>query len=161
MTPIRAFWGAIGWLLVTFGVAWFGSRFPPDEWYKGLAKPSWNPPNWIFAPVWIVLYFLMAIAAWLLWKRFGIAGASVPLLLYAIQLLLNAAWSWLFFGLHRPDLALVDIVVLGFAILTTLISFCRLELLAAVLLVPYLFWVWFATILNWKIWKMNRAERSQ
>jgi translocator protein len=161
MTTTQAILGALGFLVLTFGAVWVGSRFPPDEWYRRLIKPSWNPPNWIFPPVWTVIYLLMAVAAWLVWMRFGIAGAILPLALFVFQLLLNAAWTWLFFGCHRPDLALLDIVVLWIAILTTLIAFWRLELLAGVVLIPYLAWVSFATILNWKIWLINRAKRSR
>jgi benzodiazapine receptor len=156
MTTIQLILGAVVWLGLTFGAAWIGSRFLPDEWYRKLAKPTWNPPNAIFGPVWTVLYLLMAIAAWLIWKDYGVAGAIVPLALFIIQLTLNAMWSWLFFGRHRPQAALFDIVVLWVVILATLISFLQLELLAGILLIPYLVWVSFATVLNWAIWRMNR-----
>jgi tryptophan-rich sensory protein len=148
--------GAIGWLALTFAAAWLGSRFLPDEWYKNLPKPSWNPPNSIFAPVWTVLYLLMAVAAWLTWRRNGFMPALFPLSLFVIQLLLNAAWTWLFFGRHRPDLAMIDILVLWVVLLTTLISFWRVEPLAGILLIPYLAWVSFATALNGAIWQKNR-----
>ena len=95
-------------------------------------------------------------AAWLVWKRYGIAGALLPLVLFVAQLLLNAAWTWSFFGLHRPVAALADIVVLWVALLTTLILFWGLEPLAGILPVPYFAWVSFATALNWAIWRMNR-----
>jgi len=157
MSIAQEVFGAIGWLGLTFGAAWLGSRFLPDEWYKHLSKPSWNPPNSIFAPVWTVLYVLMAIAAWWIWRRYGIVGALFPLILFVFQLMLNAAWSWLFFGRHRLDLALLDIIVLWIAILITLTSFWGLEVFAGVLLIPYLVWVSFATILNWTIWQMNRS----
>jgi benzodiazapine receptor len=156
MTTTQVILGAVGWLVLTFVAAWLGARFPPGEWYQRLAKPTWNPPNSIFAPVWTVLYLLMAAAAWLVWQRYGIVAAIFPLALFIVQLLLNAAWSWLFFGLHRPGTALLEIVVLWAAILTTLISFWRLEPLAGVLLAPYLVWVSFATALNWTIWRLNR-----
>jgi benzodiazapine receptor len=156
MTTTRAVLGAVGWLVLTFGAAWLGSRSLPDEWYRRLSKPTWTPPNSIFAPVWTVLYLLMAGAAWLVWRRYGIVGATFPLAMFVIQLLLNAAWSWLFFGLHRPGVALLDIVVLWAAIFITLISFWKLEWLAGILLIPYLAWVSFATVLNWAIWRMNR-----
>ena len=150
--------GAAVWLALTFGAAWLGARFRPGAWYRHLAKPTWNPPNSIFAPVWTVLYLLMAIAAWLVWKRAGVADALLPLTLFLVQLLLNAAWSWLFFGLHRPDAALIDIVVLWVLILATLLAFWSREPLAGVLLLPYLAWVSFATALNWAIWRMNREH---
>ena len=122
MTNVPLMLGAGVWLLLTFSAAAFGARFGPDEWYRQLAKPAWTPPNAIFAPVWTILYLLMATAAWLVWKRQGVAGAVVPLALFIFQLALNAAWSWLFFGRHRPQAAFVDIVVL-WAVAATLISF--------------------------------------
>jgi tryptophan-rich sensory protein len=121
-------------------------------WYATLAKPSFNPPNWIFAPVWTTLYILMAIAAWLVWRR-GKAGAALAL--FAIQLSLNCAWSLLFFGLNRIDLALVDIILLLAAIVATALAFRRHSPAAALLLMPYLAWVSFATVLNFTIWRLN------
>jgi translocator protein len=156
MTTTVSIIGAVGWLVLTFGAAALGARFLPDEWYRQLNKPTWNPPNTIFAPVWTVLYLLMSASAWLVWRRYGISGAFLPLTLFVVQLLLNAAWTWLFFGLHRTRDALIDIGVLWVVILTTLISFWRLELVAGILLIPYLAWVSFATVLNWTIWRMNR-----
>ena len=138
MTVARLIFGAVGWLALTLGAAWLGSRYLPDEWYKSLNKPTWNPPNWIFAPVWSVLYLLMALAAWLVWKQYEWMGARLRLGLFVVQLLLNAAWTWTFFGLHRPDLALADILVLWAAILMTLILFWQLVPLAGILLLPYL-----------------------
>jgi len=148
--------GAVGWLVLTFGAAALGAQFMPDEWYRQLNKPAWNPPNAIFAPVWTVLYLLMATATWLVWRRYGFSGASLPLTLFVFQLLLNAAWTWLFFGRHRIEGALIDIIVLWVAILATLISFWKLEPRAGLLLVPYLAWVSFATVLNWTFWRLNR-----
>lgn len=156
MTNPSLMLGAGVWLLLTFCAAAFGARFGPDEWYRQLAKPTWTPPNAIFAPVWTILYLLMATAAWLIWKRHGVAGAVVPLALFIFQLALNAAWSWQFFGRHRPQAALVDIVVLWAVIAATLISFWLLDPLPGILLIPYLAWVSFATALNWAIWRMNR-----
>lgn len=156
MTTTVAIIGAIGWLVLTFGAAALGARFLPDEWYRQLNKPTWNPPNSIFAPVWTVLYLLMAAAAWLVWRRYGINGALLPLILFIVQLLLNAAWTWLFFGLHRIRDALIDIIVLWLVIFTTLISFWSLEPLAGILLVPYLAWVSFAAVLTFTIWRLNR-----
>jgi benzodiazapine receptor len=156
MTTTQGILGAIGWLAITFGAAFLGSRFLPDEWYKALKKPSWNPPNSIFAPVWTALYLLMAASAWLVWRRYGLAGAILPLGLFVLQLLLNAGWTWTFFGLHRPGLALFDILALWVVLLITLVSFWKLDLLAGVLLIPYLVWVSFATALNWTIWRKNR-----
>lgn len=144
------------YLLVCFGVAWFGSRFRPGEWYGRLAKPSWTPPNWIFAPVWIVLYVTMAVAGWMVWREAGLVGALLPLGLFAVQLALNGIWSWLFFGLHRSDWAFVDIVALWLAIAATIVAFQSISVPAAILLLPYLIWVSFALVLNFSIWQLNR-----
>lgn len=156
MTTAQLVLGVVIWLGLTLGAAWVGARFLPDEWYHQLAKPAWTPPGFVFTCVWTALYLMMALAAWLVWQRHGLAGAPLPLGLFLLQLLLNAAWTWLFFGLHRPGAALLEIVVLWIAILATLISFWRLEWLAGVLLLPYLAWVLFAVVLNWVIWAMNR-----
>lgn len=156
MTTAVEIIGAVGWLVLTFAAAALGARFLPDEWYRRLNKPAWNPPSSIFAPVWTILYLLMAAAAWLVWRRHGLGGALVPLILFVAQLLLNAGWTWLFFGRHQIRGALIDIAILWVAILTTLISFWRLEPLAGILLLPYLAWVSFAAVLNWTIWQMNR-----
>jgi len=147
--------GAIVALVVTFGAAAVGAGFPVDGWYEGLIKPAWNPPNWLFGPVWGVLYLLMAVAAWLVWRKSGLSGAAVPLGLFGLQLVLNAAWSWLFFGLHRPGVALVEIVLLWAAILVTMISFWRVQPSAGWLLLPYQLWVTFATALNFALWRLN------
>lgn len=122
-------------------------------WYAALAKPSFNPPNWLFAPVWTALYVMMAVAAWLVWRR-GAIGIAAPGL-FALQLGLNSAWSMLFFGLHRIDLALVDIVLLLAAIGATALVFRARSTAAALLLLPYLAWVCFATLLNFAIWRLN------
>ena len=121
-------------------------------WYATLAKPWFNPPNWIFAPVWTALYVMMAVSAWLVWRR-GASGADRAL--FVIQLALNIAWSQLFFGLHRVDLALIDIVLLLAAIAAAALSFRTRSAVAALLLVPYLAWVSFATVLNFAIWRLN------
>jgi tryptophan-rich sensory protein len=156
MTTTVAIIGAVGWLGLTFAAAALGARFLPDEWYRRLNKPTWNPPNFIFAPVWSILYLLMALAAWLVWRRYGLGEALVPLILFVAQLLLNAAWTWLFFGLHRTRDAFIEIGILWITILATLISFWKLEPVAGILLLPYLAWVSFAAMLNWTIWRMNR-----
>ena len=155
MTTGVAIIGAVGWLVLTFGAAAIGARFLPDEWYRGLNKPAWNPPNSVFGPVWTVLYLLMAVAAWLVWRQYGIGGALVPLIFFVAQLALNAAWTWLFFGRHEPGATFVDILVLCVVILITLILFWRLAPVAGVLLLPYLAWVSFAAVLNGTIWRMN------
>jgi len=147
--------GLLGWLALTFVAAGIGAMFPPGDWYAGLTKPAWNPPNWLFGPVWTALYVMMAFAAWFIWKRYGLAGALFPLLVFVIQMVLNAAWSWLFFGLQRPGIAFAEILVLWLAILVTTILFFRLHGVAGLLLIPYLLWVTFAAVLNFTIWRLN------
>ncbi|MFM7841183.1 MAG: TspO/MBR family protein [Nitrospira sp.] len=149
--------GLVLFLLACYGVAWFGARFRPDAWYGRLAKPAWTPPNWIFAPVWSVLYTAMAVAGWLVWREAGVAGVLGPLGLFALQLALNGIWTWLFFGLHRPDWALADIVALWVAIVVTEVSFWTVSPQAGALLLPYLVWVTFAGLLNVEIWRLNRG----
>ena len=149
--------GLAGWLLVSFAAAWIGSRYMPGEWYASLAKPAWNPPSAVFAPVWTVLYVLMGVAAWLVWKRAGFRGAGVALTLFIVQLVLNALWSYLFFGLHHISAAFVDIVVLWAAILAVTALFWRKVRTAGILMLPYLAWVGFASCLNFTLWQMNRG----
>ncbi len=124
-------------------------------WYETLNKPSWTPPNWVFGPVWTTLYILMGVAAWLVWRRGGFAAAALPLSLFLVQLALNAAWSGIFFSWHRPGLAFLEIVILWFAILATLVLFWREKPAAGWLLVPYWLWVGYAAALNGAIWRMN------
>ena len=146
----------VGWLALSFTAAAMGGFFLPGEWYAGLRKPSWNPPNWIFGPVWTVLYATMAVAAWLVWKRGGFAGQRFALSLFLMQLLLNALWSPLFFGLRNTGLAFVDIVWLWLAVLATVVAFWKTRPLTGALLVPYLAWVTFASVLNFALWRLNR-----
>ncbi len=127
----------------------------PGEWYAQLRKPSWNPPGWIFGPVWTALYAMMAIAAWMVWRRGRFAGRRLALSLFLMQLLFNALWSPLFFGLHNPLMALLDIVLLWLALLATMIAFWKVRPLAGALLVPYLVWVSFAATLNFALWRLN------
>lgn len=124
------------------------------EWYAGLNHPSFRPPDSLFAPVWTVLYILIAVSGWLVWRRVGFDPA-LPMLLYGIQLALNFAWSLIFFGGHRIGLALIDIVLLLVVIVLTIVSFWRIAKIAALLLVPYLLWVSFATALNAAVWRLN------
>jgi len=145
----------LGWLALSFSAAALGSLFLPGEWYARLQKPSWNPPNWIFGPVWTALYVMMAVAAWLVWKRGGVAAQRLPLTLFLVQLLFNALWSPLFFGLKNPGLALFNIGLLWLALLATIVAFGKARLIAGVLLVPYLAWVTFASVLNFALWQLN------
>jgi len=124
-------------------------------WYQSLAKPWFNPPNWIFAPVWTALYFMMAIAAWRLWRRDGLAGARAAMTLFALQLVLNMVWSIVFFGLRSVGAALVEIVVLLLAILATTLVFWQRDRVAGMLFIPYAGWVAFAAVLNAALWQLN------
>ena len=148
----------VGWLALAFAAAALGVFFRPGEWFAALSKPSWNPPGWIFAPVWTALYTIMAVAAWLVWRRGGFAGQSLALSLFLLQLFFNALWSPLFFGLHQPVLAFADIVLLWLALLGTIIAFWKARPLAGALLLPYLAWVTFASALNFAIWQLNRGS---
>jgi benzodiazapine receptor len=145
-----------GWLALTFAAAAMGGFFMPGEWYTAHKKPSWNPSSWIFGPVWTALYTIMAIAAWLVWKRGGFASQRVALSLFLLQLLLNALWSPVFFGMKNPALAFVDIVLLWIALLAAVVAFWKARPLAGVLLAPYLRWVTFASALNFTLWQLNR-----
>jgi benzodiazapine receptor len=150
--------GLIVVVVICFAVAALGGVATAANipgWYAGLAKPSWTPPDWVFGPVWSVLYLSMAVAAWLVWRRDGLAGASVPMTLFGVQLALNAAWTWLFFGLHSPAAALVDIVLLWGAIAATTVTFWQRSAAAGILFVPYLTWVGFASVLNFAIWRLD------
>ena len=150
----RSILALLFFLAVTFGVAAIGAQFGPGEWYASLQKPSWNPPSWVFAPVWTALYLMMAIAAWMVWRTED-PRRRIALALYLTQLLLNGLWSWIFFGLKSPGMAFADIVLLWVAIAITLEAFRRIRPVSAALLVPYLAWVSFASALNFAIWRAN------
>jgi tryptophan-rich sensory protein len=143
------------WIVLSLSVGWIGSNFPPGDWYASLAKPAWNPPGYVFGPVWTALYLLMGVAAWMVWRKEGFSGAPVALGLFLFQLALNALWSYLFFGLQRPGCALVEVIILWLAILATTLRFWRISSAAGVLMLPYLLWVGFATVLNLQLWRLN------
>jgi benzodiazapine receptor len=124
-------------------------------WYAGLEKPWFNPPNWLFGPVWTALYAMMAIAGWLVWRERGLKGARGPLALFGLQLALNILWSLIFFGLEQPGAAFVEIVALWLAVCATMIAFWRIKPLAGALFVPYLLWVSYAAVLNGAVWRLN------
>jgi tryptophan-rich sensory protein len=126
-----------------------------NDWYQTLAKPSWKPPDWLFGPVWTALYFMMAVAAWLVWRRGGLSASRVPLALFALQLGLNVAWSAVFFAFRSPGLAFGEILILWLAIAATALSFFYRSTTGALLLAPYLAWTTFAAFLNLAIWRMN------
>ena len=134
-----------------------GVYFRPGRWYRNLAKPEWCPPNWLFGPVWLILYASIAYAGWRVWNQTGFEAIWPALIAYGVQLLLNGLWSTIFFGLRRPDLALAEIVILWISILATMVLFYRVDETAAYLLVPYSVWVAFAAALNFSIWRLNRG----
>lgn len=144
--------GFLALCLIVGGLGGYVTAPSVVEWYPTLVKPSWQPPNWLFGPVWTVLYIMMAVAAWLVWK---VGNARSALTLWGAQLLLNFAWSFLFFGARSPGLALIDIIALWLAISATIFAFSFKSRLAAFLMVPYLCWVSFALALNAAIFMMN------
>jgi tryptophan-rich sensory protein len=146
-----------GFLLACFAAASTGALFGPGAWYARLRKPSFNPPNWLFPIAWTVLYAMIAVAGWLAWTQVGL-GPEVWL--WWGSLVLNAAWSWLFFGLRRMDLAFYELVLFWVSILGMILAFAPISAVAAWLLVPYLAWVSFAGVLNWTLWRMNPAENG-
>lgn len=129
-----------------------------ESWYPTITKPIFNPPNWIFMPVWTFLYILMAVAAGLVWDKIKEQNEEVKKALgfFLIQLTLNAIWSYLFFGLKNPMLALIEIAILWLMIYETYLKFIKINKIAGYLLIPYLAWVGFATVLNAIIWWLNR-----
>jgi len=147
--------GLLGWLLVAFAAGSVGAVASVDaaSFYAQLSKPSWAPPAALFGPVWSALYALMGVAAWLVWRSPGSKGVALGL--FGAQLAANALWSWLFFAWHRGALAAVEVLVLLALIVATIGAFRRISRLAALLLVPYLLWVSFASVLTWAVWRSN------
>ena len=154
--------GLIGWLLASLATGAVGALATRNagEFYASLVRPAWAPPGWLFGPVWTTLYVLMGVAAWLVWRKGGWAGAAGALSLFMAQLVCNAAWSWFFFAWRRGALAFAGVVVLLGLIIATLVAFARIHRLAAVLLLPYLAWVTFATALTYAIWRANLGQLS-
>jgi translocator protein len=151
-TELKAWAALAGWVLLAFAASASGAFITPGEWYASLNKPSFNPPGWVFGPVWTALYAMMGFSAWLVWRR---GNARRPLTLWLLQLALNAAWTPVFFGLHWMGVALVIIIAMWLAILATILAFWKRSRAAALLLVPYLLWVGFATVLNAALWHLN------
>jgi benzodiazapine receptor len=153
----RQILGLIGWLVVTFAASALGAiaSIQAKSFYSQLVQPAWAPPPWLFGPVWTVLYALMAISAWLVWCSGGFRTNRTALSFFIMQLFLNSLWSWLFFAWHRGALAFADTILLWATIVATLFLFYRVRPLAGALLIPYLFWVGFASALNYSLWKLN------
>ncbi len=146
-------------LLLTIGVGALGGIVTAGEssgeWYTNLNKPWYQPPSWLFSPVWTLLYILMGVAFYFVWRKPLSRERNNAITIFLAQLLLNFLWSFLFFSMHSPGLALINIVVLWITILLTIFSFSKLSKTAAWLLVPYIAWVSFAAVLNWDIWRIN------
>lgn len=157
MTRSKQFVGLMAWLGITFVAAAIGAAASIDAatFYAGLTQPRWAPPGAWFGPVWTVLYVLMAVSAWLVWRARGWPAARGALTMYLLQLALNALWSVLFFHWHEGALAFIDIVALWLLIIATLSAFWRAKPMAGALLVPYLVWVSFAMALNLAVWQFN------
>ena len=151
--------GLLGWLLLVFATAAIGglASAQAGAFYTELVRPDWAPPGWLFGPVWSVLYALMGVSAWLVWRARGFAGARFALLLFMAQLGVNALWTWLFFVWHQGGLAFAEILLLWVMIVATITLFWRISKIAGSLLLPYLSWVTFATALTYAIWQRNPA----
>lgn len=153
----RQAFGLLGWLLLVFAAAAVGgfASARAGDFYRELVRPTWAPPGWLFGPVWSVLYVLMGISAWLVWRVRGFAGARSALLLFVFQLGANALWTWLFFVWRQGGLAFAEVLLLWVLIIATLVLFSRVSKLAAALLLPYLVWVSFASVLTLSTWQLN------
>ncbi len=152
--------GIVGWLSVCYTIAGAGAAMTMSgllSWYPSLQKPWFNPPNWVFGPVWMILYTMMGVSAWLVWRERKLNELQTPMGWFTLQLALNLAWSSLFFSYQNPGLAFVEILLMWVAILATIISFWDVSRLASILLVPYLGWVTFASLLNFAIWRLNEV----
>jgi benzodiazapine receptor len=150
--------GLLLWVSLSFFAAYIGSAFTNlslESWYPTLVKPAWTPRGSVFGIVWSALYLLMGVAAWMVWRRRGFAGARAPLTLFVLQLALNAGWSAVFFGLRLPGVAFGEMIVLWLSILLTAVAFWRIAPIAGLLFLPYLLWVIFAAALNFSIWRLN------
>lgn len=149
--------GLLGWIGITAAAAALGGIAASNsrEFYESLQRPSWAPPGSVFGPVWTVLYLAMAVAAWMVWRARDFVGARVALLLFLVQLVLNALWTWLFFAWHQGALAFVEVILLWIAVAITMNLFRRVRPMAGTLLIPYLAWVSFATALTYAVWRMN------
>ncbi len=149
----------LGFLGATFAAGAIGSAATftsVTTWYRTLHKPAWNPPDWLFGPVWTLLYVFMAVAAWRVWRHSEARAARRTLILFGVQLALNTIWSVLFFGLRRPDLAFVEVIVFWAVLVALLVRFWHADRIATALWAPYVAWVSFASVLNGTVWWLNR-----
>jgi len=153
----RQFIGLLAWVVLSFTAAAIGAVASADAgaFYQQLVRPGWAPPQWLFAPVWTVLYALMGVAAWLVWRAHGFRQARAALAIFIVQLGVNALWSWVFFVWREGALAFAEVLLLWCLIVITAALFRRLHAVAAWLLVPYLAWVTFAAALTFSTWRLN------
>lgn len=151
--------GLLAWITVCFAAAGLGALASVNaaSFYQQLVRPSWAPPGWLFGPVWSVLYLSMAVAAWLAWRERGLRGMAGAAMLFFAQLAVNALWSWLFFAWRQGGVAFAEVLILLVMIAATLLAFWRIRPLAGALLLPYLAWVSFASVLNFATWRLNPA----
>ncbi len=154
MTSILSF---IVFLVIVFMAAASGAVFSPGAWYRSLDRPSWTPPDWVFPVVWSILYFMIAIAGWLVWRAEGI---GLALSVWSANLVVNAAWSWIMFGLRQIGLALADVALLWLLTVAFIFVAAPVDVRAAWLFVPYLVWVTIASALNFEVWRRNPASRT-
>ena len=157
MPASRQILGLLAWLILCFAAAAIGAVASAQAvaFYQQLVRPDWAPPPWLFAPVWTLLYALMGVAAWLVWRVHGFKAARVALWLFILQLAANALWTWVFFVWRQGGLAFVEVVLLWCLIVATAASFRRHSPIAAGLLLPYLAWVTFASALTFASWRLN------
>jgi tryptophan-rich sensory protein len=153
---VNAILSLIVFVVLNFCAAVSGAYFKPGDWYERLNKPAWRPPNWLFPPAWTLLYIMIAVSGWLVYRTAGLEGAGVTaLIVYVVHLGFNAGWSAVFFGLKRPGWAFLEVVGLWLSIAATMVVFHPINPVAAYLLIPYLGWVSFAAVLNFSIWRRN------
>jgi len=155
MTTAKKILGLVGWILLCSLAGIFGAQFEPGTWYQLLNKPAWTPPNWIFPVVWPILYILMGISVWMIWKMKETSLWQTEFTWFFVQLILNALWSWIFFGMHMIGTGLAEILLLWVSILFTTLLFWKRNHTAGILLMPYLAWVSYASALNFAIWHLN------
>lgn len=154
-SALRQSLSCLAWILLSMCAGLAALFWPVDAWYAELAKPSWNPPNWLFGPVWTTLYILIGVSAWRVARTGGFMVDRLSLTLLVMQWVFNFAWSGFFFGLHSPGLALIEISALLAMIAVLIVRFHRHDAIAAYMLVPYFLWVSFATALNFELWRLN------
>lgn len=155
MSKSKKIGALFGWIVLCSLAGIFGAQFEPGAWYESLQKPSWTPPNWVFPVVWPILYLMMGVSAWLIWKMKEVSIGDTEFRWFYLQLLLNAIWSWIFFGRQMISTALADIFLLWIAILFTILLFWNRNRSAGLLLIPYLLWISYASALNLAIWQLN------